>query len=127
MLNLACVMLGGAIGSGLRYGASLWVSSPSERFPMATFVVNLVGCAVFGFLAGWGATTGLLREEVRLFILVGLLGGLTTFSSFSYESMRLFESGHSGTAITYIALSNVLGLALAWSSYRLAMQVFTSG
>lgn len=125
MLKLAYVMAGGALGTALRYGASLWFPALPDRFPMATFLVNVVGCALFGILAAWMGATGVVREELRLFLLVGILGGFTTFSSFGFEGMRLLEAGQTVTALSYIVLSNVLGLAAAFGTYRLGVQVFT--
>jgi CrcB protein len=125
MLKVAYVMAGGALGSALRYGASVWFTSPAGKFPMATFLVNVLGCVLFGFIAAWVEEIGLVSEELRLFLLVGILGGFTTFSSFGFETMRLFEGGQVNIAIAYILLSNALGILAAFGAYRMGLQVFT--
>ena len=99
MERLLLVAAGGAIGSALRYlvaTAALTWMGPS--FPWGTLAVNLAGSFLIG-LAQSLATEGLvLGEDARLFLTSGVLGGLTTYSAFSYESVRLLESGASGPA-----------------------------
>ena len=88
------VGLGGALGSMARYGvnqaAELWLPA---GFPFGTFVVNAVGCAIFGVVAGIGERSGVMTPALRVFCLTGVLGGLTTFSSYSYESFALARGG----------------------------------
>jgi CrcB protein len=99
------VGIGGALGSMARYGvnqaANLWLP---VGFPFGTFIVNAVGCAIFGVLAGIGERSGVMTPALRAFCLTGVLGGLTTFSSFSYESFALARGGAWG-----LTLLNVLG------------------
>ncbi len=81
------VGLGGALGSMARYGvnqaAALWLPA---GFPFATFLVNAIGCTIFGVLAGIGERHGVLTPALRAFCLTGVLGGLTTFSSYAHDS-----------------------------------------
>ena len=112
MSLLVWVMAGGALGSGLRYGVGLWLNRPS--FPVGTLAVNVVGCLLMGGLASWFGQRFEISEGLRLSILVGFLGGFTTFSSFGIETIRLMELGRMGTALAYVGLSNVLGLVAVW-------------
>ena len=81
--------IGGAIGSVSRYLLSTFVLRVSgSLFPLGTFVVNVVGCVVFGAIAGAAEHRFALTPEARAFLLVGILGGFTTFSSYAFESFR---------------------------------------
>ena len=88
------VGVGGALGSMARYAvvqaANLWLPA---GFPFGTFLVNAIGCAIFGVLAGAGERTGMMTPALRAFCLTGVLGGLTTFSSYSYDSFALAREG----------------------------------
>lgn len=108
------IFLGAGIGGLLRWTVSPAAQSlTASNFPLGTLVVNVSGCLAIGLLANLN-TPWLAREDVRLGLIVGVLGGYTTFSSFSLETLKLFESGHGGKAVLYIALSNALSLAAAW-------------
>jgi fluoride exporter len=128
MIRLAIVFLGGGIGSVLRYLVAGWVQSLSNgAFPLGTLTVNLVGCALIGFLAPL-LTTGpvLVRPEYRLAILVGLLGGFTTFSSFAWETVKLTDDSQWLFAIANIVASNAVGLTFAWLGTRLVTRIYGS-
>jgi len=111
MPNLLLVMLGGAIGAGLRHlvGVMALAKAP-PGFPWATLFVNLAGGLAIGLLAGWFVRTG-ANEQMRLFLAVGLLGGFTTFSAFSLETWLMIERGQIGLAALYVAAS-VIGSVL---------------
>jgi CrcB protein len=113
--NVAWVALGGALGSGLRYGASRAIPRLAG-FPLATLLVNVTGCLAFGLAAGWLASRG---ESARLFVLTGVLGGFTTFSTFGAETGTLLRESPGGAAL-YVALSVGAGIAAfllgAWLS-----------
>jgi len=83
--------------------------------PVGTWLVNVVGSLVFGFVAALYAD----REWVRLFVLVGLLGGFTTFSSFSNETLGLLQAGKHGPALAYILLSVLVCVLAAWAGLTL--------
>lgn len=109
------VALGGAIGALLRYQASRGITrllGPQvvTAFPWATLAVNVVGSLVMGLLAGYLARQGQGGDQLRLFIGVGVLGGFTTFSSFSLELMMLIERGQPFQALTYALVSVLAGL-----------------
>jgi CrcB protein len=115
-LASSLVALGGAIGSLLRYQVGrlmTHVLGPAvvTAFPWATLTVNVVGSLVMGVLAGWLSKFGQGGEHWRLFVGVGLLGGFTTFSSFSLELMLLIERGQSAYAFLYAAISLLAGLS----------------
>ena len=94
MGRLMLVCLGGAIGSGLRYlVAGFAVRWLGADFPYGTFIVNVVGSFLIGFIQEIAITSTLIPESTRLFLTVGIMGGLTTYSSFSYETIRLMQTG----------------------------------
>ncbi len=103
------VMVGGAAGSAVRYGLSLALNpEPAAGMPWGTVAANLVGCVLIGWCSTLLADAS---DAVRLGVLVGVLGGFTTFSSFGLEAVRLLQSGQIGVALGYIGLSNIGGLA----------------
>ena len=104
--TLALVALGGALGSSLRYLVGLAVA-----FPLGTLAVNVAGSFVIGLLWAVQADKG---APVMAFLMIGLLGGFTTFSSFSLDVMRLIEDGRQPAAGAYIAGSVALSLAACW-------------
>jgi CrcB protein len=110
----ALVMLGGALGSALRYGAGLaslaWFGA---AYPWSTLAVNIAGSALIGVAAGAGVEGG-----ARLLIVTGFLGGFTTFSAFSLETATLWERSP-WLAASYVAASVPLGLAAFWLARRL--------
>jgi fluoride exporter len=109
MNSLFPVMVGGALGAGLRYGVGAVLGG---RLPWGTFVVNLLGGFLMGLLMALlikgGASENGASEGVRLFIGVGLLGGFTTFSAFSLDLWQMVARGQNGLAIGY-ALASVIG------------------
>jgi CrcB protein len=93
------ICLGGAIGTGLRYlTATLAVRWLGVDFPYGTLIVNVVGSFLIGLIQQVGVTSLLIPETTRLFLTVGIMGGLTTYSSFSYETLRLAQIGAWGQA-----------------------------
>jgi CrcB protein len=121
MKHVALVAVGGAAGSVLRYLAGLAFRPYSgQAFPLSTFTVNIVGCFFIGlFFAIWQHTEAF--AIVRPLLIIGLLGGFTTFSSFSFEALSLFENKEHAKALLYITGSNVLGIAAAYLGYKLAL------
>lgn len=99
---------GAAIGAWLRWGLSVMFNSSFPALPLGTVVANLLGGYLIGLFMGVSLMSSTLAPEVRLFLVTGLLGGLTTFSTFSSESMTLLSKGQYGMATTHI-LVHVLG------------------
>ena len=116
LLASSYVALGGAIGALLRYQTgrllTYWLGPNTvTAFPWATLTVNILGSLAMGLLAGFLARHGPGGEQYRLFVGVGLLGGFTTFSSFSLEMMLLIERGQAAHGFIYAAVSVLAGLS----------------
>lgn len=121
MLQIILVMAGGALGSVSRYGASLLaVRLWGTAFPWGTLLVNLAGCFLIGFAYAMAEKEILLDHHGRLFFMTGVLGGLTTFSSYGLESVNAFSGGAWHIAFLNIAANNVLGLLLVFAGVMAA-------
>jgi len=125
MLKIILVLLGGAVGTGCRYGLSLLVYSRVERptFPYANLIINVSGSFAIGLLAELFDGRALVSPTVRAALLTGFLGGYTTFSSFSYETFALIRDGEWFRATLNAVGSVVLGLAAVWLGVRLAQSL----
>jgi CrcB protein len=124
MFNFLLVALGGAIGAATRYGVSLALPAREGGWPFATFLINVSGSLLIGVLAGWLATRDAAGEPLRLLLGVGVLGGFTTFSAYSLETLRMFERGDLVGASTYAVGSVVAGLAAVAIGLTIARRVF---
>lgn len=98
--------------------------SKSIQFPFGTLAVNLAGCAMIGFLAELADQRGVISGEIRAFLIVGILGGFTTFSAFGNETMNLLRDGELLLAGGNIASHTVLGLAAVWLGYSTAYLIW---
>ena len=116
MKNLIYVGLGGATGSILRYLVSLLTLRiyPSAGLLAGTLAVNLVGCLLLGFLVGLAESRDLIGAELRLLLMVGLLGGFTTFSTFGYETFDLARGSDRWVSFAYVGVSVIAGVMAAW-------------
>jgi CrcB protein len=119
MLNLRLSAAGGAAGTLARYGTSLALARAGHRagFPFGTFAVNLLGCLLIGYLSGAFLERIAVRPEYRAMLLVGFLGGFTTFSTFGWEVASMLREQQFARAIAYLLLSNVAGVALVVCGY----------
>jgi CrcB protein len=108
---LLVIAAGGVIGAELRYGAGVWFSSGPGAFPWATVLVNVVGGLGIGVLMAVLARSARPHPLVRPFLGVGILGGFTTFSTFSTDTVRLIDLGRPELALGYAALTLVAALA----------------
>ena len=117
---VAAVSAGGIAGTLLRFAAGNWVNAHWPRhFYLGTLAVNLIGCLLIGLLYGLFLHRPLVPVELRAGLIVGFLGGLTTFSSFSMDTVRLLESGQAPLALGYATLSVVGGLLATWAGLSL--------
>ena len=111
MKNLIIIGVGGAFGAVARHlVGALVIRHVSWAFPLGTFLVNLSGCFFIGLLYGIAVRYSWLTLEWRLFLITGICGGYTTFSSFSFESISLVRQGHYTYFFLYVLGSVILGL-----------------
>ncbi|WP_457586277.1 fluoride efflux transporter CrcB [Ensifer canadensis] len=120
MSNLLLVGFGGAIGSMVRYLVGLWTLHRwGPGFPWGTLGVNITGSFLIGLLAELIMRKFGASAEMRLFLITGVLGGYTTFSAFSLDTITLFERGDAALAVTYIAASVVLSILAVFAGLAL--------
>jgi CrcB protein len=116
--NLLIIGSGGFIGSIARYLVSqLNLSVNFLSIPVGTFIVNISGCFLIGFLTGVADKSMILSTEWRLFLMVGICGGFTTFSAFANENLMLMHNGQIAAVIIYTALSIFLGFLAVYLGY----------
>jgi CrcB protein len=122
MRNVLLVGLGGFVGSALRYLVSGVVQSLWGRsfFPYGTLSVNVLGCLLVGLLGGWADNLELFSPSVRLFLLLGLLGGFTTFSTFGYETVAMLRDREGLAAAAYVGLHLLAGFGAVALGYGLS-------
>ena len=119
--KILLVGAGGFIGSILRYLLAGWSQALFKTlvFPFGTFVVNVAGCLVIGALAGWTDNFQLFSAQARLFLLMGILGSFTTFSTFGYETMAMMKNGDLPFALFNVLTHVVLGTGAAFAGFFL--------
>lgn len=126
-VSVALVCAGGALGSGARYLAATWAAQAfGPDFPRGTLLVNVVGSYLIALVMGLSLRTGAISPRARLFLATGVMGGFTTYSSFSWETLRLLDGGVPTYALLNVALmvfgclgAGFLGLLTAWGLARL--------
>lgn len=117
--------VGGAVGSLLRHATQMAVQRiAGGAFPAGTLAVNIVGCLAIGLVAGSIAAQSGFREDYRLGLMVGLIGGFTTFSAFGLETLNLAEGGQFRLAAANVVVSCACGLAAVWLGVRLGQRFF---
>jgi CrcB protein len=118
--HLALAMLGGALGAGLRYwlGAAL-LQKFGSGLPWGTLAANLAGSFLAGLLFAVLAERGAAGDALRALLIVGLMGGLTTYSALMLELMALGRGGQVDRAVGYLAITLIAGLVLVWAGVRL--------
>ena len=112
---------GGFIGSILRYTVAGLVQRtfPLSGFPYGTLVVNISGCVGIGLISGLAESRHIISPEARLFLLFGLLGGFTTFSTFAYEGFEMLRDGQFAKAIANMTGQVVVGCFAVWAGHAL--------
>ena len=121
MIRLLLVGLGGFVGTLGRYWLSGFIARRyGETFPFGTLAVNALGCFLIGFLFYFFYDRALTTPTTRTVVLIGLLGGFTTFSSYGLQTFTLLRDNEVLLALANIAASNVLCLLLVWAGYALA-------
>lgn len=113
------VFLGGGLGALTRFGLTQWIGSiTSMRFPLGILICNLLGCLLVGYAVGQSSKA--VPEWVGPFLIIGFLGGFTTFSTFASDSLSHFQLGEPHLGFGNILLSVIPGLAAVWVGLRLA-------
>jgi CrcB protein len=124
LVSILAVAGGGSIGATLRYLTVLaGVRLFGNRFPVGTVAVNLIGCFIAGLLIGLLEQRLVLSPAVQLLVFTGFLGGFTTLSSFSVETMNFLRDGNWTLAVTNVALNAVLGIVMAMVGMLVARAV----
>ena len=119
LFQFVALAAAGAAGTLLRVGcttAAVKLFGPS--FPWGTLAANVIGSFVFGAIYAVSRSRGITPEQETV-LLVGLLGGFTSYSSFAFQSVALLESGRATAAVAYMAFTNVAGLVAVWAGLRL--------
>lgn len=120
MIKFVCIAVGGAVGAVLRYLVSGWAQQASGGvFPWGTLSVNLLGSFLIGFLAGFFESV-MVSSQARIFLLIGVLGAFTTFSTFAIENVNLLRDKEYVLALTNILISNLAGICLVFAGYFLS-------
>ena len=123
MERLLLICLAGAAGSGTRYLIAVWSTERlGSAFPYGTLIVNLAGCFLIAALMHAAPTLG-WSANLRSALTIGFVGGLTTYSSFNYETMLLFEEGAPATALINVAVTFVGGFTAGWLGLIAAREV----
>lgn len=127
MWNLLAIFLGGGVGALARYGlGSLVQTRATGAFPVGTLVVNALGCLVIGVVGVVilnSSAPGHVREAWRLATVVGFLGGFTTFSAFSWETLELVEARRYMLTVVYVLSTNGVCLLCAGAGYRIGQRL----
>lgn len=110
MINLLQVMLGAALGGGLRYLCILFL-------PSSIMIVNIIGSSIIGYTT---VKFGTNNYQLMVFINVGILGGFTTFSSFSLETLNYLQAGQISKALTYMSISVIVSLLACFAGFKMA-------
>lgn len=115
MIKTLVIFVGGGIGSVLRYLVSGWMYALlGADFPFGTFAVNIVGSLIIGFFLTIAEDRFLVSPDLRAFVAIGIVGGFTTFSTFTYETLGLFRDGSFFIGATNIIASITVALLAAW-------------
>jgi fluoride exporter len=121
MLKYLLVGVGGFAGAVSRYWVGTFVTQRMGlRFPYGTFLINVSGCFLIGFFMHLLAERGVLNTHLLYIIVIGFIGAYTTFSTFEYETMRVFQDGQLGIGLLYLGSSILVGFAMVWVGAKAA-------
>lgn len=122
LINAALIGTGGFLGAMFRYGLSQFVQKTAmfPAFPYGTLAVNMLGCLLIGVAVGFVDSRQLVAPEFRLFVIIGVLGGFTTYSTFAYQTLVLLRDADYLRAVTSVLVHVIVGVALVWAGYALA-------
>jgi len=125
-VQLLIIGVGGFVGTILRYvlGGLVQSGAGSSAFPWGTLTINVLGCFGIGLLAELSEARGFLRPEMRGFLMVGILGGFTTFSAFANETVNAVRDAAMGIALLNVLLSVGLGLVAVWAGRMVAHAIW---
>ena len=125
MIKLLLVGSGGFLGSISRYlvSGALYRILEKPVFPYGTLAVNIIGCLLIGLLGGLSEQRQILSAEVRLLLMVGFLGGFTTFSTFGYELFIFARDGQILNSLINMALHVILGFAAVWFGFVISRTI----
>ena len=127
-MKIVFIFFGGAIGSLIRYfmgefiNQFQWLKASDSNFPFSTLTINLVGSFLIGIFASL-LSDELITENIKLFVITGMLGGFTTFSAFSLENLNLIIGGYLFKAIIYIFIIVFLGVLFAYLGYMVVSDI----
>ena len=120
MQQLGLVAFGGAIGAALRYSVSIYLSG--DGFPWATLSVNMIGSLLLGIVAV-ALTQGLISQDAALILGTGVLGAFTTMSTFSVETLNMFQNQQISSAIIYVSITMIICPILAFLGWKIGEAV----
>lgn len=124
MKELLVVFIGSGLGGLSRFGLGKWVDSwHDNHFPFGTFVVNVAACFILGFVIGLADHRQILSPTAKLFLTVGFCGGFSTFSTFSSETLTLFQQGHHTSLVIYILGSILLCVTATFGGLFIAERI----
>ena len=128
IVTLTSIAIGGALGALSRYGIGLLIATMTA-LPVwvATLGVNIIGCSIMGFMAAYLSSHPALSEQFRPLIMIGFLGGLTTFSSFALDSFALLDKGHYASLSFYLISSFAISLFGFFALYMLTKSMLGQG
>ena len=120
MLNILFVGVGGFFGSIGRYllSGAVYQMFPNLHFPIGTTVVNILGCFLIGIATALVEVRNLLSPEIRVFLMIGMLGGFTTFSTFGYETIALLRDGAFFTGLANVLIQVIVGISAVWLGFN---------